>query len=245
MNVEPALQFVLYSEDRADAAKDFPVLREVLLGMLKYVCPAVKTNHVLCLPIQTGKTRICGSFWKERDSERPGSQELRRTLIRAVATEIKRGRVVFFHVDADAVYADRNACENARIHWPRFRGDVTTVLGSFDGIDAVLIPAMPYYEMESWAFANVKHLQRILSDRGDLEQLARWADDLRVLDEVADVKDTLTIADSHNQALLQVKHGFSPEALMAADKSYARTVEHLQGSRVVIDGLAAAAARPF
>lgn len=245
MNVEPALQFVLYSEDRADAVQDFAVLREVLRGMLKYVRPAAKTNHILLWPIETGSKRICGSFWKEKDSPRPGAQELRRELIRAVATEIRRGRVVFFHVDADAVYAERNTCAHACTHWPRFRGDVTTVLASVIDIDAVLILAMPYYEMESWAFANVTHLQRILSDRRDLEHLGRWATDLRALDEIADIKDVLTIADSHNHALLQAKHGFSPEALMAVNKSYARTVERLQGSRVVTEGLDLAASRPF
>lgn len=134
MNVDPALQFVLYSEDRADAVQGFAVLREVLYGMLRYLCPTVKTNHVRALPIEpTGATRICGSYWKERDSARPGAQEHRRQLIRAAATEIKLGRVVFFHVDADDVYTALGACANACVHWPRFRGDLATVLGSVDG----------------------------------------------------------------------------------------------------------------
>lgn len=246
MNVDPALQFVLYSEDRADAGQDFAVLREVLLGMLRYVCPAVKTNHVRMLPIRpAGATRICGSFWKERDSARPGAQGHRRELIRAVATEIRLGRVVFFHIDADSVYAERDACAHACVHWPRFRGDVATVLGSVDGIDAMLILAMPYYEMESWAFANVTRLRRTLSSSEDLEQVARWAADLRELDEIKDIKDILTIKDSDNLALFQAKHGFSAAALVSADKSYARTVERLKASKVVTEGLAASASRPF
>jgi len=33
VSVGPAIEFVLYSEDRADADADFALLREVLLGM--------------------------------------------------------------------------------------------------------------------------------------------------------------------------------------------------------------------
>ncbi len=47
---EPALTFVLYSEDRADADRDFEVLREVLLGMLQQICPELKTNHIRVEP---------------------------------------------------------------------------------------------------------------------------------------------------------------------------------------------------
>lgn len=245
MRVEPAISFVLYSEDGADARNDFAALREVLMGMLRHVCPAVKTNHVRVLPVSVRAGRVSGSWWKQRDSGKPGAQALRRELIGAVATEIRLGRVVFFHVDADGVYRDRAACPSLCEHWPQFRKDVAAKLRAADDVEQMLILAMPFYEMESWAFANVTHLRRVLSERGDLEKVARWSEDLRELDEIADIKDVLSIAGTHNHALLQTKNGFLPGALVAADKSYARTVERLAGSRVVMDGVAAAASRPY
>lgn len=257
MSTPAAIEFVLYSEDRADAERDFALLREVLFGMLKLVDPDVKTNHVRAMPVQpVNKQRICGSFWKVGKSSRDaGAQQIRRELIRAVAAELSLGRVVFFHVDADAVYAARGRCENAGVHWPRFQQDVERALqfgktaergaAGAPRLAEGLILAMPFYEMESWAFANVDYLRGVLTREHELAALSRWADDLAALDEIADIKDLLTLAPTDKQALVEGRKGFPGRALLAADKSYARTVERLQGSAVVVRGLAAAAQRPY
>lgn len=251
------IEFVLYSEDRADAERDFSLLREVLFGMLKLVCPEVKTNHVQALPVRpVNKQRICGSFWKVGKSSRDaGAQQIRRELIRAVAAELSLGRVVFFHVDADAVYAARGRCENAGVHWPRFQQDVgrallsgkAAVSGAAEDprLAEALILAMPYFEMESWVFANVDCLRSILTREHDLAALSRWADDLAALDEIADIKDVLALPQADKQTLVEGRRGFPGRALLAVDKSYARTVERLRGSPVVMRGLAAAAQRPY
>jgi len=176
-------------------------------------------------------------------------------LIRAVAAELSLGRVVFFHVDADTVYAARNRCENACVHWPRFQQDVERALQSGKGavrdaderlrLGDALILAMPYFEMESWAFANVDALRGLLTREHELAALSRWADDLAALDEIADIKDLLTLSQTDKQTLVEGRRGFPGRALLAADKSYARTVERLRGSPVVVRGLAAAAQRPY
>jgi hypothetical protein len=247
---EPAIEFVLYSEDRADADADFAALREVLLGMLGLVCPAVKTNHVRISPVQpVRKQRICGSYWKDRESAKAGAQQHRRELIRAVATELRLGRVVFFHVDADAVYRERERCAHLCEQWPRFRRDVGSVLArpgaAMFVIDEALILAMPFFEMESWAFANVDYLRGVLAQEHELAALSRWADALGELDEIADIKDLLTLSQEDKQALVRGRHGFPAQRLADAGKSYARTVERLRGSPVVARGLAEAAARAY
>ena len=249
---EPALTFALYSEDRADADRDFAVLHAILFGMLQHLCPALKTNHIKVDPAQpVRKERVCGSFWKEKPGSRPGSQEHRRRLIRDVATAVKRGQVVFFHVDADAVWAARARCANACEHWPLFSRDVLAVLhrvGSSvrpDELEHALILAMPFWEIESWAFANVARLREILSDPKDREVLARWEEDLTRLDEIADIKDELSIRDRHTLELVQRKHDFPAAALVAADRSYAAVVGRLQASPIVARGLADASARLY
>lgn len=249
---EPALTFALYSEDLADARHEFAVLEEVLLGMLQHICPELKTNHIKREPAQEGrKERVCGSFWKEKPGSKPGSQELRRRLIRDVATAVQRGRVVFFHVDADDVWAARARCANACEHWPLFLRDVLAVLhrvgSSFDrdGLEHAMILAMPFWEVESWAFANVSRLREILSEPKDIASLARWEEDLRQLDELADIKEALSIRDTRTLELVQRKHGFPAGALVAADKSYAAVVARLEASPIVTRGLADASARPY
>lgn len=248
----PALRVVLYSEDRADADRDFSVLREVLLGMLQQVTPDVKTQHIKVEPVQpVRRDRVCGSFWKARTRAEPGAQELRRRLVRDVATALRLGAVVFFHVDADEVWARRGACATLQEHWPRFARDVQTVLRNVGAdvsdveLQHVLIAAVPFWEIESWAFANTARLRQILADPRDLATLAVWEHDLGVLDETADIKDALSIGDGRSADLVQRRHGFPAAALVALDKSYAAVVGRLRASPAVARGLAEASARPY
>lgn len=252
---EHAIRFDLYSEDRADANQDFTVLRELLLGMLKHLRADLKTNHVDIQPVQGPhqKKRACGSDWKITDkaAAKPGAQQFRRDLIQDVVTAIRLGRVVFFHVDADAVWSRRDTCEHWCDHWPRFRRDVENVLNQLEParpsypIEHTLILAMPYYEMESWTFANTSHLRRILVEQPDIAIMAKWEADLARLDEIEHIKDKLTIRDSHNAALVQLKNGFPVAMLAKIPGSYAATLVRLRQSEIVMRGLANAADRPF
>lgn len=249
---EPALTFVLYSEDRADADRDFAVIRELLLGMLRHICPELKTNHIRIEPTQPIRSeRVCGSFWKTTPGAAPGAQELRRRLIRDVATALRLGRLVFFHVDADDVWAARSRCANACRHWPAFTKDVRTVLSHVGSrLDAgetehALILVMPFWEIESWAFANVVRLREILLTPDDLAALAKWEHNLAALDEIEDIKDKLSIRDSRTLELVQRKHDFPSAALIEADKSYAEVVKQLRRSPPVARGLADSVARDF
>lgn len=249
----PAIRFVLYSEDRADANLDFAVLREILRGMLKHLRADLKMNHVRVDPAQpVAKERICGSYWKvTRKATDPGAQQFRRDLIRDVATAIRLGRIVFFHVDADATWSRRESCENAREHWPRFCRDVQAVLdqavvtGESHPIEQVLVLAMPFWEIESWAFANTAQLRQILVEPADLAVVTDWEQDLARLDEIEDIKDDLSILDSRNLELVQLKNGFPVDALAELPGSYAATLARLRASKVVIRGLAEAAGRAF
>lgn len=246
------LTFALYSEDRADADRDFKVLKELLLGMLQQICPELKTNYIRTEPAQPArKERVCGSFWKAKPKAAAGAQEHRRRLIRDVATAVQLGHVVLFHVDADEVWASRARCVSACEHWPAFSRDVLAVLRyagaplDHDDLEHAMIVAMPYSEIESWAFANVARLRGILSDPGDLAALAQWEHDLGRLDEIADIKEALSIRDGHTLELVQRRHGFPAAALIEVDKSYAAVVGRLRASSIVAQGLAEASARPY
>jgi hypothetical protein len=246
----PAITFVLYSED--SARDSLATVEQLLRGMLRRVCDSVKMNHVRIEPALPAEDRVSGSFWKSREKSRDG-QRLRRLLVRAVARHLALGKIVFFHVDADAVWAGWRSCENLNEHWPRFCADVLTVLGRAEGeklrdqteLEQVLILAMPFYELESWAFANTRRLRELLTRQEDLAAFARWEQELGTLDEIASIKDVLTIADAHNLELVQPKHGFPVAELAEAGKSYAATLVRLTASVMVRRGLEEAASRPF
>lgn len=248
----PALTIALYSEDRTDADSNFAVLREIVYGMLQQVASDLKTNHVKLEPAQPVRTeRVSGSYWKVTGRAEAGAQERRRRLIRDVAAALRLGRVVVFHVDADEVWSRRGQCANVHEHWPRFTRDVRTTLHHAgypvddSALAQTLIEAIPFSEIESWAFANTARLRALLSEPRDLALLKSWEEDLAVLDEIPDIKDVLTIRDAHNQDLVQRRNGFPAAALVAANKSYAAVVRQLRASAVVSRGVADAAGRPF
>lgn len=93
--------------------------------------------------------------------------------------------------------------------------------------------------------SNTARLRELLTNEEDFVALARWESDLAALDEIANVKDELSIGGAHNLELVQSKHGFPIEALEELGKSYAATVARLRGSEVVRRGLDEAALRPY
>ncbi|MDC0718004.1 hypothetical protein [Nannocystis bainbridge] len=245
---EPAIRFVLYSEDRAGDA--LQTLEHLLRGMLKHMEPALKSNHVLVEPVLPAQERVSGSYWKSYDAQR-----LRRLLVGAVARALALGKIVFFHVDADAVWSGGwRGCEHLSEHWPRFCADVLRLLqasksatgpGDLTELERVLILAMPFYELESWAFTNFGHLGKIVTELTDNVTLVRWQTTAGCLDEIADIKDELKIGGTRNLELVQLKNGFPVAALVQARKSYFATMARLRSSEVVRRGLADAASRPY
>lgn len=248
----PAVRFVLYSEDSGKRALE--TLEHLLRGMLKHVCPSVKLNHVTIEPVLPPDERVTGSSWKSHERSRQ-AQRLRHLLLGAVARQLALGKVVCFHVDADAIWRadattdERNRdCENLGTHWPKFCRDVLARWGTNKDqteLERVLILVMPFYEIESWAYANTRRLRQVLTDASDLAVFTRWEADLGELDEIADIKDALSIGDQHNAELVQARHGFSAAALDGVGKSYSATVARLRASQVACRGLEAAAAREY
>jgi hypothetical protein len=235
----PALVCALYSEDRADAGQQFGTLEAVVRSMLRLVEERVKTNHIAFRPVARD---IPGTYWKLKKGKDVGAQQRRRDLLRAVATELLLGRVMFFHVDGDCTWAERKGA----LVWDeleRFRGDLPNAaagaqIGSLDEsiLDDVFIAVVPFYSIESWIFACTEHLRLRTSDAKELERIAKWAADLGELDEVPKIKLALpSIQDRCNYEL--ARHIPAAE-LCAAGKSYADTVERVRKSSRVLAGLA-------
>jgi hypothetical protein len=231
----PALVCSLYSEDRADAKRK--TLEQIVRGMLRLVEEHVKTNHIDFKPVASD---IPGSYWMQKKDE-TGAQQKRRDLLRAVATELLLGRVMFFHVDGDRTWAESKLAPV----WgelERFRHDLPNAaanakIGRLDEgtIKEAFIAVVPFYSIESWIYACTEQLCTRTSDPKELERIAEWAADLGKLDEVPKIKLALSIQDRCN-------HELAPHvpaaALHAAGKSYADTVERVRESKRIQGGLA-------
>jgi hypothetical protein len=239
----PALVCALYSEDRADASRSFGTLEQIVRGMLRLVEEHAKTNHIDFKPVARD---IPGTYWKVTSkSTDVGAQQKRRDLLRAVATELRLGCVMFFHVDGDRPWAEREQAP-VRGDLERFRRDLRSVaahaqLGSLDEsmLDDVFIAVVPFYSIESWIYACTEQLCTRTSDAKELELIAEWAAELGKLDEVRYIKDA-------NDALPSIKDQCNHELarhipaakLYAAGKSYTDTVERVRKSSRIQAGLA-------
>ena len=254
----PALVVQLYTEDKRDAGHECRTLKEVVLGMFLQLRPDLKTNHVECKPVHASpERRVSGSYWKVTGGAAdPGAQARRITLIQDIVTALRRGHIVIFHVDGDEPWLKDGKHAAVWKHLERLQRDLERFvfepsvghapLSREVELRHVFIPAVPFYSMESWAYANSKLLREILTEPGDLEFIERWeADPMRRDNEVQIKTTTLSIQDSLNEILVKRSRGFPAAALIELGMSYAATVKRLGESPVIAQGLASAAARPY
>jgi hypothetical protein len=234
----PALVCRLYSEDRADARRNFGALEQIVRGMLLLVEGEARIKRITFRPVGRG---ISGSYWKAARSKEIGVRQKRTTLLQEIATELVRGHVVFFHVDGDCIWKEQ---KRAPV-WgelDRFRRDLRAVaahaqIGNLDesALKEAFLAVVPFYSIESWIYACTEQLRQRTNDPGELERIAEWAADLRKLDEVPKIKLALSIQD-------QCNHELAPHVpaarLRAARKSYADTVERVRKSARIKAGLA-------
>ena len=232
------LVVALYSEDRRATTTDFAALREILHGMLGLLAPGHDPATIRTEPAQALEGRLAGGEWKAGRGATPMGRRRRALLVHDIRTQIERGHLVFFHIDADEVWAQRERA-GFRRDLERLRRDVarsTSRVGE-KTIDHWFIPAIPYFEFEAWAFANTGRLrQRLQQRRSPPEDLARvdaWVEDLAALDEIADIKDHLSIGDDESHELVRRDRGFPCRRLAAAGKSYAETLGRLRRSAPV------------
>lgn len=244
---DPALVCALYSEDLADARQGFRTLEQIVRGMLVLIEDRAKTNHLKFSPVARD---ISGTYWKVTTRRKDvGAQQKRRDLVRAIATELRLGRVVLFHVDGDCRWSERKGAQ-VWDELARFRRDLLTVARQAPGSDIdesllahAFIAVVPFYSIESWTYASTEHLCTLTRDAKELERIAGWAGDLGRLDEIPGIKDALpSIQDRHNHVLARRIPG---AALHALGKSYADTVARVRASEIVRAGLAGAVQRPW
>ena len=253
----PALTLQLYTEDRRDAERECITLRELVRGLLALLEPALKTNHLAFHPLHDSpERRVSGSIWKATTKAVTADQNKRRNLIQDIITALRRGHVVAFHVDGDAPYLKDGTHAEVWQHLERLQRDIARFvydpkvgrdpLSRDVPLTHVFVPVVPFYSIESWAYANTTLLRELLVDPKDLRYLADWTDNPGLREDVVQIKTkSLSIEDQQNEELIKTSRGFPREDLVKLGKSYADTRKRFADSPKIKAGLADAAARPY
>ena len=231
-----------------DSAKDAHATVCVLARrMLRLIQPDYVENDVVFLPLGAesadAQRAVQGNRWDSRDAR---GQTWRIALIRTLATRVLAGEnsFVFYHIDGDQPWKERKRSEKLS-KFERFRDEIARHAEALkQDMDPVEIRAAvrdrlqlltPFYCIEAWLYQNteqaitlcIRHYQGRHRDRFE-----QWGQDRELLDEVVKPKEQVELAGKHNCEL--AKQGFPSQAVYAAGKSFAATVDRLKACQGLV-----------
>lgn len=247
------MEVIIYSEDRRDSEKELESLKTVLKKIFLIINNRTRTDLPELKPLNSGK-RINGSLWKAKKSKNLDVRRQRNLLITTIASELKLKKYIAFHVDGDDVWSKNNRAE-INTHKAIFIADVKQVISSYlssltalqvDEIVSNFFYIVPFYSIESWAYANKDRLkeeilERKISTAEDKEIIETPIQDL---DEIAQIKDKTSIRDFKNFELFN-DHRLPWDELYNVQKSFYSVVEEMKKNPNLIADLQKTADQPF
>lgn len=253
----PRLSVLLLTEDGGAQADE--TLRSLVVKLLGRLEPGSVTREDArawepASPEARAVTRANG--WKD---------PRRRDLVsfrQYIASKLRRAHgFVFFHVDGDRPYRERDTSENLRKFDVVIRKPVRIILegpppqrrarakppradrGStqVDRQLAKLIVLMPFYSVEAWLFQNTEQASRHcpgtpICRHGCREKLMAWRRDRAVLDELPKPKHELCFGDAHNADLAGA--GYPLDEVLSAEKSLHDALQALGSCAELVEALA-------
>jgi hypothetical protein len=217
-------RFLVLTEDSGKQAH--PTVQHLARAALKLALPGLDTRLVELSPLPGNEAAIRAMHanrWKEK---RPTPERTR--LLSLIAGRLREpGGFVIFHVDSDAKWSQRSSSENRQVFESIIRAGVKQVLLGLapnpigrhprplsepEAVMAVsrLFVVHPCYSIESWLYQATQRVTALCTAAhqcpGHLEEIARWAGDRTVLDEVLRPKDDVLpcVGDQHNEELAGV-----------------------------------------
>ena len=187
---------------------------------------------------------IRGARWK---STTPEDQADLTTLWRTIATKLKRGGFVFFHVDGDVRWSAYRSSENARKFDDIVRVRVGRVLQHgppeaaphmVDELLTRLFAVIPCYAMESWLYQNTAVAIELCQGRykgRDVARFEAWRVIRAALDGVEKPKAVVCLGSTHNHEL--AKSHFPYGEVYDAGASYAAVVNRLLSCAPLLEAL--------
>jgi hypothetical protein len=204
------------------------------------VNPSTQVQRITFVPLDPdhpGSLAAYGQKW--RAAKERLCCHSRNQLVKAIATQISiPNGFVFFHVDGDTTWANRQASVVTRVFDEIMRHAVGAFL-AMQGLGAReidirlsrLFLILPFYSIESWLYQNTDHAVLLCHKHyggRDVARFEEWGADRTMLDEVSMPKCEVCLGSGHNEVL--ASNAFPAEAVYGAGKSFAETVTRLQGS---------------
>lgn len=204
--------FVLLGEDRA---ADGPAIQKKLLTLaLQCLVEGLQTHELQFVDPPPAIARLA-------IARRWSSQHDRVEMVRALVTQLRQGRVVVLHYDADGPWPGPTTNDNQfreRIEAPLRRAEPTQA--------ARLVAMVPYTCIESWTYRNTERALELCRARGlDSTQHVVWAEDPALLEATLGIKELSPLRDESNLAL--VKTSFPRREARADERSFERFVDTL------------------
>jgi hypothetical protein len=211
--------FVLLGED---SATDGPqVMRRLVTAALQCLAEGLQTHLLQFHTPPPGLLRLVhAQGWANRREQV--------MLVQALTTELKAGRIVVLHYDADCPWGQAPAADE------RFQRRVREPVQRSAGDTDRLVVMVPHTCIESWTYRNTARALELCQDRGlDPTLHAQWAVDPALLETTMSIKELSPLRDQHNLVLVQT--GWPRQGAQADGRSFARLVERLEA----VPGLAA------
>lgn len=256
-----AFEILLLTEDGSPRA---PATWEPLLKrLLHLVDPALDTSRVvMTAPDEGMRAGMRSNTWRNRTSD-PKTL----ALVRAIATALRNGRFVFFHIDGDSTWEKRAASKSATDFHEQIRSKVQTTLGWAEptprrrgrtpaapppddqvrraqaAIDVERLMAMiPHYCLEAWLYQSLDAAVVECRRRHQEQHVSAWEAfraDRAQLDEIEKLPDTKCLGRTHNEVLAACLTNEVMLEVHARGKSLHAAVEQLRRSVPLIAALAA------
>lgn len=159
-------------------------------------------------------------------------------------------RFVFFHLDADLTWKQGGADASTNV-W-QFRARLEAPIRSWliskgaadpDALMQRLHLVVPAYSIESWLYQSTARASEICRQRAcggaHVAQFEAWAADRTLLDDVHVPKDQRDLHCLQDVDKASLASALPSEALYAAGRSFARTVDALADDGALLNGLIA------
>lgn len=219
----------------------FDTLRELARAILWALDPSANRSLVRITPSSDKAAQLGAQAtrWKSRS---PRDRQHQVALRSEIASQLQQGNYVFFHVDGDRPWAERQSSENASqletfvtrpvaelLRGPRRRGGTPPTEAEAERMLRKLVFLIPYYSIEAWTYQNLAVARRVCAEKHNgehLELFAYWSQDRGRLDELRKPKELCCLGDQYNAELAGTH--YPTREVVAVDKSFAACIDNIR-----------------
>jgi len=229
---------MLLTEDSSEQA--FATLKAVSFELLRLVDPQCRPQKLGIEPVaKEHQPVVRANMWRSTNARH---QRQNTDFIRYMATMLSQDTsFVFFHVDGDAQWANRDESKTVEQFENLVVGKIKKLLGAKATTERLgrLFRITPFYSIEAWLFQNTSVAIAICArnyQHRDIKLFEAWSNNRHELDEIEKIKTQTCLASKHNLELAEM--GFPASIVHGVGKSFAEVVGLLKSSELLVSTLA-------